>query len=428
MDGLLELPSFEAFEGFLAASGPWVAGMDFPFSQPRKLIENLGWPETWEGVVGKIAGMSKAEFLDLLEDYRASRPAGDKQHLRQIDALADSRSPMMVYGVPIGRMFFEGAPRLLQSGASILPCHQTASDRIILEAYPALASRRWIGKRSYKNDVKKKQTPELEAVRKEIVAGVHEDLDEHFGFALKIPSQLVEVLILDGSGDKLDALLCAIQAAWAFTQKDQNYGIPPIVDPLEGWIVDPFFKDFPDMPGSSYLKKSTKKSDKAKEKQTMSFHTNFEQWQQMADPAHCPVCNAAPMPAGMEDIAELPHSWLSAEPVECLKGACHLISKQHVVELFEFEEAELLAVMKEVQQCARALKKVTGAVKINYEIHGNTVPHFHVHLYPRYIDDPFPGQAIDYNLKTRWYTDDEYADFITEMRTELGVTQSEDLD
>ncbi len=244
VDGLLELPSFEAFEGFLAASGPWVAGIDFPFSQPRKLIKNLGWPETWEGVVGKIAGMSKAEFLELLADYRSTRPAGDKQHLRQIDVLADSRSPMMVYGVPVGRMLFEGAPRLLRSGASILPCHPTASGRVIREAYPALAARRWIGKCSYKNDIKKKQTPELEAVRKEIAAGVYRDLDELFGFSLEISSQLAEVLIRDDTGDKLDALLCAIQAAWAFTQKDHNYGIPPTVDFLEGWIVDPLFKDF----------------------------------------------------------------------------------------------------------------------------------------------------------------------------------------
>ena len=291
-----------------------------------------------------------------------------------------------------------------------------------------MAARRWIGKRSYKNDVKKKQTPELEAARKEIVAGVNGELDDHFGFALKSSSQLVEILIQDGTGDKLDALLCAIQAAWAFTQKDHNYGIPPIVDPLEGWIVDPLFKDFPDLPASLNLKKRIKKSGTGKGKQSMSFHTNFEKWQRMTEPANCPVCNAAPMPEGMEDIAELPHSWLSAEPIDCLKGACHLIAKRHAVELFDFEEAELLAVMKEVQLCARALKKVTGAVKINYEIHGNTVPHFHVHLYPRYLDDPFPGQAIDYHQKRRWYTDAEYADFISKMRVELGIHLSTDLD
>lgn len=38
---------------------------------------------------------------------------------------------------------------------------------------------------------------------------------------------------------QLDALLCAIQAAWAWTQRDQGFGLPKHVDPLEGWIADP---------------------------------------------------------------------------------------------------------------------------------------------------------------------------------------------
>jgi len=139
----------------------------------------------------------------------------------------------------------------------------------------------------------------------------------------------------------------------------------------------------------------------------------------MTDSSNCPVCQQKPMPEGMEDIAELPNSWLSSEPLECLKGACHLVAKKHVIELFEFNDVELLALMKEVQLCAKTLQKLTNAVKINYEIHGNTVPHFHVHLYPRYQDDPFPGQGIDYNQKKYWYTTVEYHEFVCAMRAEI---------
>ncbi|OOZ34404.1 hypothetical protein [Solemya velesiana gill symbiont] len=35
-----ELTSLDAFEKWLYQAGPWIAGMDFPFSQPRKLIKN----------------------------------------------------------------------------------------------------------------------------------------------------------------------------------------------------------------------------------------------------------------------------------------------------------------------------------------------------------------------------------------------------
>jgi hypothetical protein len=44
-------------------------------------------------------------------------------------------------------------------------------------------------------------------------------------------------MIEDTSGDALDAVLCALQAAWSCRQED--YGIPRDVNPIEGWIVDP---------------------------------------------------------------------------------------------------------------------------------------------------------------------------------------------
>jgi len=30
-----------------------------------------------------------------------------------------------------------------------------------------------------------------------------------------------------------------------------------------------------------------------------------------------------------------------------------------------------------------------------YEIHGDAIPHLHVHLYPRQVGDPFEGGPID---------------------------------
>ena len=121
------------------------------------------------------------------------------------------------------------------------------------------------------------------------------------------------------------------------------------------------------------------------------------------------------MPTDMVDIIELPHSWLIAEPVECLRGACHMIAKKHAIELYDLNENELLGLMKEVQIYAWALKTVTGAIKINYEIHGNTAPHLHMHLYPRYINDPFPGRAIDYHRKVEQYAPGEFESFVQGM-------------
>ncbi|MBK9711506.1 MAG: DUF429 domain-containing protein [Kouleothrix sp.] len=232
--------TFETFEAFLRRGGGWVAGFDFPFGQPRKLIANLGWPATWEGYVAAVASGSLAQFAETLAAYRSLRPPGDKQHLRQTDVIANARSPMMLYGVPVGRMFFQGAPRLLRSPLSILPCRPTADRRIALETYPRLVANRWIDARQgYKQDDPRRQTSAQRYAREAIVLGLRGDLRRHYGVALELDDTQIGALIDDGSGDTLDGVLCAAQAAWAYTQRDQGYGVPAACDPIEGWIVDP---------------------------------------------------------------------------------------------------------------------------------------------------------------------------------------------
>lgn len=240
MQAYLTMPTFAAFEDFLRSDGPWLATLDFPFGQPHQLIANLGWPAAWPDYIQLIAAMSKIEFEQTLARYRASRLPGDKQHLRLPDTYAQARSPMMLHRVPVGKMFFQGAPRLLASGVSILPCHPTQSANIVVEGYPALVARKWLGKRSYKSDECGKQTSEQVAARRDLLTGLYSPaLMTHYGLHLAISAMLIDALIKEPMGDLLDALLCAIQAAWVYTQRDNNYGSPPNCDKNEGWIVDP---------------------------------------------------------------------------------------------------------------------------------------------------------------------------------------------
>jgi hypothetical protein len=235
------LTSFAAFEDFLRLPGPWLAACDFPFAQPGKLLANLGWPTCWEEYIPIVAAMGMLEFEAALRRYRSSRTAGDKHHLRLTDRFAGACSPMMLQRVPVGKMFFQGAPRLLAAGVSILPCHPTRASRIVVEGYPALVARRWINRRVYKSDERVKQSADKAEARRCLVKGIcSAELGERYGLKLELPTALRDALIDDAMGDSLDAVLCAIQAAWAYIQRDNGYGIPSNCNRDEGWIVDEY--------------------------------------------------------------------------------------------------------------------------------------------------------------------------------------------
>jgi hypothetical protein len=235
--------SFDEFEAHLHTLGACVAGFDFPFGQPNVIIDALGWAKPWEGYVYQVGELTRKGFEERLELYKFGQKPGRKHHFRQADLVAKSCSPMMMFGVPVGKMFFEGAPRLLSSGACIQPCRPNNDPRIFVEAYPALVARRWSDGQSYKSDAKRKQTKNREDVRRAIVKGLCAEARKHFGFEIVLPGDLAGQCIQDGSGDTLDACLCAVQAGWAWTQRDKNYGIPENCDPNEGWIVDPSLID-----------------------------------------------------------------------------------------------------------------------------------------------------------------------------------------
>ncbi len=235
-----EMTDFAGFEEFLERPGPWVCGMDFPFGQPRSLISALGWPETWEGYVGEVARLSKEEFESAIRADMARRPAGSKYRYRLADRRSRSSSAMMLFRVPVGKMFYRGAPRLLASGVSVEPCRPNGDARVAVEAYPAVVARRFLASASYKNDERRKQTTVQRAAREKLVAGLGSGaLREAYGFVVEMDGTWREEFVRDPSADALDSLLCAIQAAWAYTKRDENYGVPPECAPDEGWILDP---------------------------------------------------------------------------------------------------------------------------------------------------------------------------------------------
>ena len=233
------LTDFAGFETFLRKPGPWVCGIDFPFGQPGSLVAALGWPGEWEGYVGKVGALSKDEFEDAIRVDMATRPPGSKWRYRLADRRSRSSSAMMLFRVPVGKMFYQGAPRLLASGVRVEPCRRNGEDRVAVEAYPAVVARRFLGRTAYKRDAVP-DTPERRSARETLISGLESQvLRDAYGFNVEVNASWREEFIRDPSADALDSLLCAIQAAWAYLERDNEYGVPPECDPNEGWILDP---------------------------------------------------------------------------------------------------------------------------------------------------------------------------------------------
>jgi uncharacterized protein DUF429 len=234
LKALESLTSFCEFESFLARPGPWVGGFDLPFALPAELARDLRWPRDWKGMLAHCSGMTRLEFRAALDAYRASRPVGQKNAHRATDYPAGSSSPMKLVNPPVALMFHEGARRIAASGAHVPALANGDLSRVALEAYPGLLVRKQLGIRaSYKSDTRREQTAARKAVRKRIVDDMK--AGRPLGIRLEMPRLLENALSKDGSGDLLDAVICAVQAAWAATRP--SFGLPKEAFSGEGWIV-----------------------------------------------------------------------------------------------------------------------------------------------------------------------------------------------
>jgi hypothetical protein len=242
------LGSLQAFSDWLCQPRNWLGAFDLPFGLPRELVETLGWPLEWKACIQHYASLSREDIRTLFAGFCAARPVGAKFAHRATDRLAGSSPSMKWVNPPVAYMLHAGVPLLLDAGVHLPSLHAgNALDvdaagqprRVALEAYPGLLAREILGQRSYKSDDKAKQTVDRLIARKDLVTAL-EMGHSRLGLRLKLSHAQRDALVDDASGDALDAALCLVQAAWSYQQHldgAPRYGLPPEVDPLEGWII-----------------------------------------------------------------------------------------------------------------------------------------------------------------------------------------------
>lgn len=232
VDALSTLTDFEAL---LTEPGPWLGAFDFPFGLPREFVVSQRLGDSAAAVIAEVHRRcpSRLALRALIDTWGNARPAGRRLIHRVADTATPgirSSSPLQTRYVPVGFMYYEGFARLVASGVHLPRLHEGDAARVALEGYPGLLAFELIGRRSYKNDT----SAERLIARKDIVEALEQGRTR-LGLRLKLTHAMRDALVDDASGDRLDAVLCLVQAAWATGQPE--HGLPADVDPLEGWIL-----------------------------------------------------------------------------------------------------------------------------------------------------------------------------------------------
>ena len=117
-----------------------------------------------------------------------------------------------------------------------------------------------------------------------------------------------------------------------------------------------------------------------------------DEWASRRTPAGCVICRAG---EPLDVIAEFETCWATAGRSAALPGYVCVVARNHYNEPFDMPVAEQARFWQETMLVAAAVDSVVKPIKMNLEIHGNTLPHLHVHLFPRQLDDPFVGGPVD---------------------------------
>lgn len=266
-----ELPTLAALEACLLTAHDVLAGCDFPFGLPRPFVQALcahppegfppahlaalrlalaGSPGALPATDALIAALhahcvTRAGFQQLVDGWGRAwdtqRGEGPKLLHRPTDTAVPglgSTSPLQTRYVPVGKMYFEGLHRLVQADFTLPGLRPGRPDALAFEAYPGFLSGEILGRRSYKSD--QREAPDVQHARLIARMDLVDALEQgrtRLSLRLKLTPGQRDHLVADPKGDRLDAALCLVQAAWAQRHGPHSWGLPAQIDPVEGWIL-----------------------------------------------------------------------------------------------------------------------------------------------------------------------------------------------
>ncbi|MDO8660157.1 MAG: HIT family protein [Candidatus Parcubacteria bacterium] len=81
-------------------------------------------------------------------------------------------------------------------------------------------------------------------------------------------------------------------------------------------------------------------------------------------------------------------AFLTIGPVS--DGHLLIVPKQHIVWMQEADDETISGIFKLSKKIMLTMKKALGCDYVQVGVVGNDVPHFHIHLIPRFLNNDFP--------------------------------------
>jgi diadenosine tetraphosphate (Ap4A) HIT family hydrolase len=119
-----------------------------------------------------------------------------------------------------------------------------------------------------------------------------------------------------------------------------------------------------------------------------------DDWESRKRGDSCPFCenlSARSFHSGRTSEALLERSAVA-------KGHVAVVFRgRHVADFIELSPRELADYSQDIRNVGQMIDRLFRPCHVNYLLLGNIVPHLHVHIVPRYLDDAAPERPLSWN-------------------------------
>lgn len=121
----------------------------------------------------------------------------------------------------------------------------------------------------------------------------------------------------------------------------------------------------------------------------------------------------------MIEIGPLSVSTLYLFKEQTYRGRVLVALNTHEREMFHLSDEVRNQLMADVARAAKAVDKAFSPGKINYGAYGDTMPHVHFHIVPKYEGGEQWGTTFVMNPGQTYLNEEEYAELIAKIRGQL---------